>query len=135
VTAQGNNYRVTHTSDAVPKLPPEVGLGGGEYKHISPEYWISDGVGTKPEKIMVLEGLSNNNGNTGTGQMKFNIVAHIQYFQAQMYTCALPIPNFFGYDANTRRAMTSEEEMVVAEIDSINEKVNIAIEANPDMFL
>lgn len=112
-----------------------VGGAGGEYKHISPEYWISDGVGTKPEKIMVLEGLSNENGNTGTGLMKFNIIAHIQYFQAQMYSCVLPIPNFFGYDANTRRVMTPEEEKDVAEIDSINEEINIAIEANPDMYL
>jgi hypothetical protein len=112
-----------------------VGLGGGEYKHISPEYWISDGVGTKPENIIVLEGLSNNNGNTGTGQMKFNIVAHIQYFQAQMYSCALPIPNVFGYDANTRYALTPEEEKVADQIDSINDEINMAIETNPDVYL
>jgi len=43
VTAQGQNYRVTHTSDIVPKLPPESPNGEG-YLHISPEYWISDGL-------------------------------------------------------------------------------------------
>jgi len=106
VTAQGKNFRVTHTSDAVPKLPPEDGLTGslmtGVYRHISPEYWISDGLGNKPENIHVLEGLSNNNGNTGTGQMKFNIIAHIQYFQTNMYYCALPIPVFLGYSEGTK---------------------------------
>jgi predicted lipase len=46
VTAQGKNYCVTHTSDIVPKLPPEqLRSGGGDlYLHISPEYWISDGL-------------------------------------------------------------------------------------------
>jgi hypothetical protein len=76
-------------------LPPEAGPGSsltGVYKHISPEYWISDGLGNRKEKIKVIEGLSSNDGNAGTGQMKFNIVAHIQYFQTNMYYCALPLP-------------------------------------------
>jgi hypothetical protein len=107
VTEQGmgKNFRVTHTSDAVPKLPPEGGpLGAlsGYYKHISPEYWISDGVGMIKENIKVLEGLSNNDGNTGTGQLKFNIVAHVQYFQTNMYYCVLPLGDYFGYAAGTK---------------------------------
>jgi hypothetical protein len=105
VTDQGKNWRVTHTSDAVPKLPPEGGpLGAlsGNYKHVSPEYWISDGVGMKVENIKVLEGLSNNDGNAGTGQMKFNIVAHVQYFQTNMYYCVVPLPDWFGYAAGTK---------------------------------
>jgi hypothetical protein len=106
ITQQGNNYRVTHTSDAVPKLPPEGGplaLLSGPYRHISPEYWISDGVGMKIENIKVLEGLSNNYGNTGTGQLKFNIVAHVQYFQVNMYYCVLPLDDVgLGYKAGSR---------------------------------
>lgn len=57
----------------------------------------------KSETIKVLEGLSNDNGNTGTGQMKFNIVAHVQYFQVNMYYCVLPIPNWFGYGPDTKK--------------------------------
>ncbi|KAF1810920.1 alpha/beta-hydrolase, partial [Eremomyces bilateralis CBS 781.70] len=85
VTAQGNNYRVTHTSDAVPKLPPESGiqgtLGFETYSHIAPEYYISDGLGMNINNIHVIDSGSSNEGNAGTGQLKFNIVAHIQYFQ------------------------------------------------------
>lgn len=104
--AQGLNFRTTHTSDAVPKLPPEggpLGAMSGNYKHISPEYWISDGVGMKIENIKVLEGLSNDNGNTGTGHMKFNIIAHVQYFQTNMYYCVIPMPDLLGYGPGTRR--------------------------------
>ncbi|RAL01130.1 uncharacterized protein BO80DRAFT_434774 [Aspergillus ibericus CBS 121593] len=36
---KGSNYRVTHTDDIVPKLPPEL-LG---YHNFSPEYWITSG--------------------------------------------------------------------------------------------
>jgi hypothetical protein len=106
VTNQGNNYRVTHTSDAVPKLPPEyspISMLTGNYYHISPEYWISDGVGMKIENIKgPLLGMSNSNGNSGTGQMKFNIVAHVQYFQTNMYYCVLPLPDVVGYGAGTK---------------------------------
>jgi hypothetical protein len=89
VTKQpGGNFRVTHTSDAVPKLPPlSIGM---DYKHISPEYWISSGNGA-PNTIKVVEGLANPAGNTHTGQIKFNIMAHIGYFQNNMYHCVLPI--------------------------------------------
>jgi len=114
VTKQGNNYRVTHTSDIVPKLPPEYSpLSGltGNYYHISPEYWISDGVGMKINNIKVVQGISSSDGNAGTGFMKFNIVAHVQYFQNNMYYCVLPLPDLgVGYADGTKR--------IVDEIDS-----------------
>jgi len=105
ITEQGNNFRVTHTSDAVPKLPPEDGLTGsktGIYRHISPEYWISDGLGNNPEKIKIIQGFTSNDGNAGTGQMAFNIIAHIQYFQTNMYYCALPLPMGWMGGAGTK---------------------------------
>jgi len=110
VTAQGNNYRVTHTSDAVPKLPPEGGitamLGLGKYYHIAPEYYISDGVGMKINNIQVINSGSSDQGNAGTGQMKFNIIAHVQYFQNNMYYCVLPLPDLgMGYPDGTRRTI------------------------------
>ena len=95
VTEQaGGNFRVTHTSDAVPKLPPMKGPANslyGAYSHISPEYWIRKGFGNDGN-IAVLQGFNNNKGNAGTGQLKFNILAHIGYFQRNMYMCVLPIP-------------------------------------------
>ncbi|KAI9670145.1 MAG: hypothetical protein M1817_004482 [Caeruleum heppii] len=71
----GGNYRVTHTDDPVPRLPP---LTFG-YVHISPEYWISKGEAVvNPNDILVLEGSVNWRGNTGTGG--FNVDAHGTYF-------------------------------------------------------
>ena len=96
VTDQGNNYRITHTDDGVPKLPPEevpvVDTFTGVYRHISPEYWISSGLGNDITAFRKLEGLSNYEGNAGTGQLNLNIIAHIQYFQTNLYYCVLPLP-------------------------------------------
>jgi Lipase (class 3) len=95
VTAQGHNYRITHTSDAVPKLPPAGGPTAsitGHYAHIAPEYWISKGTGTDGQIQVISATMSAGNakvGNGGTGQTKFNILAHIQYFQNNMYVCAM----------------------------------------------
>lgn len=86
------------------------------YKHISPEYWISDGLGNKKDKIKVVEGLSSNEGNAGTGQLKFNIVAHIQYFQTNMYYCAMPFPlGVLGGAGSRKRDVGVEVEMDMGE--------------------
>jgi hypothetical protein len=95
ITDQGNNYRITHTSDAVPKLPPGpddiplISLVSGAYYHLSPEYWISRGLGND---VTAYKGLANYNGNAGTGELDFNIIAHIQYYETNMYYCVLPLP-------------------------------------------
>jgi len=63
VTAQGDNYRVTHTDDPAPRMQfPALG-----YRHISPEYWIYKDrdanftVGTS--QIKVINGTNSNAGN------------------------------------------------------------------------
>jgi len=88
VTKQGKNFRVTHTSDIVPRLPWETAtaiIGDKDiYAHISPEYWIIDGLGNNPQNYKILEGNKNNKGNAGNSFAKFNIVAHIQYYQVNM---------------------------------------------------
>jgi len=93
VTEQGKNFRVTHTSDIVPRLPWETStaiLGDADiYTHISPEYWITDGLGNNPEKYQVLEGMKNYEGNAAQSWAKVNLVAHIQYYQQNMYGCTL----------------------------------------------
>ena len=74
-TQAGGNYRVTHTDDAVPKLPP-IGLN---FEHVSPEYHIEQGdTGITPEDINVYPGQINFQGNTGT--LFPNVTAHLYYF-------------------------------------------------------
>lgn len=79
ITAQGNNYRFTHTNDPVPKLPL-LGMG---YVHISPEYWITspDTATVSTSAIDVIEGDVSFNGNTGTGiPLLSEFDAHHWYF-------------------------------------------------------
>lgn len=81
LTAQAGNYRLTHTADPVPKLPPLV-MG---YVHTSPEYWIIAPSSSKvqPDQINVLTGLVNWHGNTGTGPPSLkDMPAHLWYFQS-----------------------------------------------------
>ncbi|EHA28261.1 lipase [Aspergillus niger ATCC 1015] len=60
----GSNYRVTHTDDIVPKLPPEL-LG---YHHFSPEYWITSGndVTVTTSDVTEVVGVDSTAGNDGT---------------------------------------------------------------------
>ncbi|KAL4782766.1 Alpha/Beta hydrolase protein [Aspergillus varians] len=63
MTDQGNNYRVTHTDDPVPKLPPIL-LG---FNHLSPEYWITSANNVTPSTtdIQVITGIGSTDGNEG----------------------------------------------------------------------
>jgi hypothetical protein len=60
----GSNYRVTHSDDIVPKLPPEL-LG---YDHFSPEYWITSGdnVTVTDSDVVEVQGVDSTDGNDGT---------------------------------------------------------------------
>ncbi|PYI01548.1 lipase 2 [Aspergillus sclerotiicarbonarius CBS 121057] len=60
----GGNYRVTHTDDVVPKLPPKL-LG---YHHFSPEYWITSGndVTVTVDDVEEIVGIDSTKGNDGT---------------------------------------------------------------------
>ena len=76
VTAQaGGDFRVTHTDDPVPRLPP-IDFG---YAHTSPEYWITAATGVAPGTgdVQVLTGDMNTSGNAGQGG--FDVVAHGWY--------------------------------------------------------
>lgn len=120
---RSNKFSTRSSSSSLPTLPilplqspfllqPALSLtlALGVYKHLSPEYWISDGLGNKKDKIKVVEGLSSNEGNAGTGQMNFNIVAHIQYFQTNMYYCAMPFPLGIYGGAGSKRSIEGAEE-------------------------
>jgi hypothetical protein len=88
ITKQGKNYRITHTTDIVPQVPWETAgaqtcKANEPYGHISPEYWISKGLGNDPNAYKVLEGFNNYEGN-GASKFKLDVIAHIQYFQVNM---------------------------------------------------
>ena len=78
VTGQGNNFRVTHQEDIVPKLPGYV-LG---YAHISDEYWITsdNNVVPTPQTIQVSSGAINLSGDEGT--LGSSVSNHHWYFNA-----------------------------------------------------
>ncbi|KUL88017.1 hypothetical protein ZTR_03992 [Talaromyces verruculosus] len=72
----GTNYRVTHSDDIVPKLPPKL-LG---YDHFSPEYWITsdDNVTVTDSDVVEIQGVDSTAGNDGTSGD--SIDAHLWYF-------------------------------------------------------
>ncbi|KAE8353429.1 Alpha/Beta hydrolase protein [Aspergillus coremiiformis] len=78
ITSQnmGGNYRVTHTNDLVPRVPPEI----AGYHHFSPEYWISSPDQTAVSSADVTEviGVDSTAGNDGASG--FSIEAHRWYF-------------------------------------------------------
>lgn len=75
----GTNYRVTHSDDPVPKLPP---LSFG-YSQPSPEYWITAATNAtvKASDITVVKGIDSDKGNDGT-PTGLDIDAHKWYFNA-----------------------------------------------------
>lgn len=72
---RGGNFRVTHTDDPVPRLPP---LFTG-FEHISPEYWITspNDAATTVNDVTRLEGSKNTDGNAGRGGA--NVASHLWY--------------------------------------------------------
>ncbi|KAL2220444.1 putative extracellular lipase, partial [Thermoascus aurantiacus ATCC 26904] len=72
----GTNYRITHTDDIVPRLPPEW----AGYSHYSPEYWITspNNVTVTTADIQVIQGIDSDAGNAGTDGLSTD--AHGWYF-------------------------------------------------------
>ncbi|RFU77168.1 lipase [Trichoderma arundinaceum] len=80
VTSQpGGEFRVTHVDDPVPRLPPII----FEYRHVSPEYWLSTGSDTTIDysvgDIEVCTGIANVDCNAGTSGL--DITAHSNYLE------------------------------------------------------
>ncbi|KAI1469729.1 alpha/beta-hydrolase [Daldinia caldariorum] len=80
ITAQpGGEYRVTHSDDPVPRLPPIF----ADYRHTSPEYWLSTGSNDTvttyaAADVKVCSGFANTHCNGGTGGL--DVDAHLSYF-------------------------------------------------------
>ncbi|KAJ5831757.1 hypothetical protein N7474_000068 [Penicillium riverlandense] len=75
ITNQGSLWRVTHTDDIVPKLPP-ASFG---FSQPSPEYWITSGdnVTVTTSTVQVIQGVGSDSGNAGTSDT--SIEAHNWY--------------------------------------------------------
>lgn len=75
----GGEFRVTHTDDPVPRLPPII----FDYRHITPEYWLSTGDDTTDSytvsEIEVCTGIANVDCNAGTSGL--DITAHRNYLE------------------------------------------------------
>lgn len=83
----GRNYRVTHTTDPVPRIPP-IFLG---FRHISPEYWLMGGAANKTDygvnDIRVCEGTAKIGCNAGSNGLDFE--AHV-YYLGPIAGCSRP---------------------------------------------
>lgn len=77
ITNQGTLYRITHTNDIVPKLPPEE-LG---FSHAGPEYWITsdDGATVGTGDVEVIQDMDSADGNAGSDGT--SVLAHLWYFE------------------------------------------------------
>ncbi|KAH8697777.1 Alpha/Beta hydrolase protein [Talaromyces proteolyticus] len=79
VTTQegGTNYRVTHTDDPVPKVPPKS-FG---FSQPGPEYWVTaaSNSSVSTSQITVVQGIDSDLGNDGTA-VGLDIAAHLWYF-------------------------------------------------------
>nr|QNL09438.1 lipase TDL2 [Thermomyces dupontii] len=80
LTAQtgGTLYRITHTNDIVPRLPPR----DWGYSHSSPEYWITSGndAPVTANDIVKVEGIDSTDGNNQPNIP--DIPSHLWYFGA-----------------------------------------------------
>lgn len=74
----GQNYRITHKNDPIPRLPPTL-FG---YNHVSPQYYIGsdNNVPVTTNDIQVYIGVGNNAGNGAW--VLLDILAHGWYFNA-----------------------------------------------------
>ncbi|KAH7033437.1 lipase [Microdochium trichocladiopsis] len=104
VTSQpGVEYRITHLTDPVPRLPP-IFLG---YHHISPEYWLSNGIANttdySPADIKICEGTASVQCNAGG--LGFDPDAH-NYYLGHITACTGP------FDFKKKRDAQGEVEFV-----------------------
>lgn len=74
---KGGQWRVTHESDPVPRLPP-MGVG---YRHVTPEYWLTGGdtwkIDYTVDQIRVCHGIANAECNAKL--VLPDIFAHLRY--------------------------------------------------------
>lgn len=79
---KGQDYRVTHAADLVARLPPI----NREFRHVSPEYWLSPGPGWRTRydaaQVAVCKGFANGQCNAGAPWWVLDITSHLYYLVA-----------------------------------------------------
>ncbi|KAF4124380.1 Lipase (class 3) [Geosmithia morbida] len=118
----GAEYRVTHTDDPVPRLPP-IFFG---YRHISPEYWLTspaeDGDDYPLSDVVVCTG--NANIDCNGGEIGVDTNAHLYYFG--------PISTTLCFSVNVTLDDLSVSLYTVTTADGENAGVQIAQYAAKD---
>lgn len=108
VTSQrAGEFRVTHTDDPVPRLPPIV-FG---YRHTTPEYWLSSEASSNSYPlgdIRVCEGIASISCNGGT--FGLNIGSHLQYF-IEVSGCSPKALSLMAVTADSAGDDLSDEEL------------------------
>lgn len=119
VTKQaGAEYRITHTDDPVPRLPPIV----LNYAHVSPEYWIDPGSDdvVSLDEVDYCPGYANIKCNGHT--LGLNMESHGWYFQ-QLEGCKT------GEGTPFKRAEITDEELAA----KLNAYVEMDMKASADI--
>lgn len=108
--AIGFVYRVTHTVDPVPRLPPMF-VG---YRHPTTEYWLAEGADTQvdytKDDIVLCPGTNNDDCNAGT--FGLSIDAHLHYLQQ------------LGADACDGDPNTRRDDLATTNLTAIEERLN-----------
>lgn len=119
----GLEYRVTHTDDPVPRLPPIL----LNYRHTSPEYWFHTGGSNTTDYTAadgkVCEGYASLGCNGGT--FGLDTEAHSYYFQA-IGACSdggIEFKKTKREDANVTRDMATTEPKDVTD-EELETKLN-----------
>ncbi|KAI0157565.1 lipase [Xylariaceae sp. FL1272] len=75
----GIEWRMTHLDDPVPRLPPKL----FNYRHTSPEYWLSNGEDDTTNYAASDVKICSGNGNTDCngGTFGLDIVSHLNYLE------------------------------------------------------
>lgn len=81
-SASGGNFRVTHEADVVPRVPPVI----EDYRHISPEYWLSPGPHTRTvydaSQVDKCDGYASAGCNAGALWWDVDVTSHLYYLVA-----------------------------------------------------
>ncbi|KAM7205874.1 Alpha/Beta hydrolase fold [Rhypophila sp. PSN 637] len=108
----GAEYRVTHTDDPVPKLPPLQ----ANFRHTSPEYWITSKNNVVPSTtdVSVCTGYGTKDCNESTPG--FNTTAHVWYFG--------PIAGCAGGSGSSKRsqAVAGDRELLFGRGARVDER-------------
>lgn len=108
----GGEYRLTHTDDVVPRLPPII----TNFRHVSPEYWFDEGADgvVSLDEIDYCPGHANLRCNGGT--LGLNLAAHGWYF-GPLSGCSSGTMPFRGRAAEISDAELEAKLNMYAELD------------------